>query len=663
MSRRILPFLALFPLALLLGSCAGVSQQPGMSARPSGVYRMPPREAEELWRRAEQEEKAGNASSAISLWERIAQTYANNMIAAKALDKAGAKYLEMGQAERALRFFDYLLYNYPDWEGVSLARLHRLRALSAVNRKKEVMKEAVPLWEASAAQSDVRVPLALLMARIYEEERDLKTAFEWISAGFSSAKSPDQTKSLSNAMIELLKNADEATVKKLESKKLPEFIKAYLEHRLAQIDMQKGRKDAARERLRLVLNRNPSHPLASEIKSSLEGAGPGKPTAPPAPSAPPPVAGVPVPRPASAFPLHKDRIGCLLPLNGSYATYGQMVLRGLNMAIGDWNDKYPGEQISLVVKDIQTDPESAKNAFQELLKDEGVIGIIGPLGAQTTKAVAPLADEWGVPLLALTQKEDDTPNNSYVVHVFLDNRELVAALVRYCRQKLGYTRFAALYPDDRYGQNLSKIFAEAVQAQGGSLLASVSYRDKSTDFKESIQKLMKLAKENVPPSGLDTTPFEALFIPDQVQTVALIAPQLPYNNVVGATLLGTNLWGEGAFVQAGGAYVDQAIMSTPFFAEGKSQQICAFREKYQREFGASPSYLEAQAYDAMMLFLNARSGLNPSTMDRASLLQNLHRIRGFRGIAGTYSFSADSRMSRDYLIIQVSNGELVQVSP
>jgi branched-chain amino acid transport system substrate-binding protein len=149
-----------------------------------------------------------------------------------------------------------------------------------------------------------------------------------------------------------------------------------------------------------------------------------------------------------------------------------------------------------------------------------------------------------------------------------------------------------------------------------------------------------------------------------VQTVSLIAPQLPYHNVVGATLLGTNLWGESPLVQAGGAYVEQAIFATPFLSESQSPQVTKFRERYRSVYGTSPSYLEAQAYDAMMLFLDARSAAYPpDSVDRASFLQNLLGIRDFQGIAGVYSFTPTGELHRDYVLFQVLNGQLVQLTP
>ncbi len=351
-----------------------------------------------------------------------------------------------------------------------------------------------------------------------------------------------------------------------------------------------------------------------------------------------------------------------MPLSGAYAKYGDMVLKGLNLASAEWNAEHPDQPVTLVVKDAQADPDSVVKSLEGLTKEDGVMAVIGPLGTQSTKAVAPMASKWGIPLLTLTQQDDPGESSRYVVHVFLDNRDLVRTLVDYSKNRLGATRFAVLYPDDRYGQNLSKIFAEVVKEAGGSLLASVSYKDKSTDFREPLEKLLNIAKKNSPPTGIETTPFDILFVPDQVQTVSLIAPQLPYNNVVGVTLLGTNLWGEAPLVQAGGVYVEGAVFATPFMADSKNRTVRAFREKFEAKYNAPPSYLEAQAYDALMLFLEARNGSNHEVKDRASLLRNLLQIHDFEGVAGTYSFNQNGKLDREYMLFQVVNGRLVPLN-
>jgi ABC-type branched-subunit amino acid transport system substrate-binding protein len=273
-----------------------------------------------------------------------------------------------------------------------------------------------------------------------------------------------------------------------------------------------------------------------------------------------------------------------------------------------------------------------------------------------------MANRDGIPLLSLTEKEDEAQDSSFVLHVFIDSRDLVRALVHYCREKLKYERFACLFPDDRYGQKLSKIFAETVQEQGGNMMASASYKEKSTDFSESLQKLMTIAKKNVPLSMSQGTPFDALFIPDLVSEVALIGPQLPYNNVVGATLLGTNLWSEVPLAQAGGVYVDQALFATAFFPESPNPKVKAFCEKFASLYNSLPSYLEAQAYDALTMLLQARDSSRGAT-DRNSLFQGLIETKRFNGVTGTYSINQKGDLERQYTILQVVNGSLSQVYP
>jgi ABC-type branched-subunit amino acid transport system substrate-binding protein len=539
--KRTYGWLLILILLVLLSACGGgrAGRQGSMPTAPQLTDAVP-REAESLWIQAEKAEKSGNMQNAISLWERIIRNYSGTTVSARAYYKIGNAYLEKGQAERALQHFDYLVFSYPQWDGVGLAKLGQLRSWWLLGKKKDVLEGALPLWEASGSQPEVQVGLSRLMIQAYQAEGDLQTAFDWLSAGFAAAKLPEDKKLLTQSGVELLRAANEQAVKKIFSKNPSEFMKVFLELRIAQLEMQTpARQEAARQRLRALLSQNANHPLIPEIQMAIRSV-PG----------------------SREIPLNADRIGVMVPLNGPNAEYGNMILKGLDAAKASWIEKHPNDGITLVVKDAHAGAD-AKKAFEEMTEKEGVLAIIGPLGPQAVKAVTPLANGASVPLLALAQKDEENVDNSFVINPFIDSRDMVRALVRHCREKLGYTKFATLYPEDRYGQNLSKLFAEAVQESGGSLLASVPYKEKSTDFREPITKLLNIARKNAPASGEQTAPFEALFLPDQVQSVSVIAPQLPHYNVVGVTLLGPNLWSEGPLAQAGGVYVEQAIFATP----------------------------------------------------------------------------------------------------
>lgn len=630
---------ALVLVALIISGCG--DRRPPQDLAPTPEYTgKVPAEAEALWRQAEQAEKAGNIPQAAGIWERIAQSYPNSAIAPKSLYKVGKVHQTQGQYEKAIQYYDYLLYAYPRYEGANEARLDRLICLIASGKKKLVQKDALQLWESMVGDPDAQMRLAQIMAEYYLAEKDVETAFDWLAAAAPLARTPEEKKSYTRAMAGVLQNADAGDIQKLFKKNPSDFVRVFLEFRLAQLELQK-QPEAGRERMKALLSQNPAHPLAPEIAAAMRG----------------------VPGHQADIPLNPNRIGCLLPLNGPYAKYGNMVLRGLSLGVAEWNEKHPDSKVTLTVKDAQTDKTSAAKAFEDLARNEGVLAVIGPLGAQATNAVTPLADRLNVPVLTLTQKDEDSESSPYVVHAFIDNRDLLRTLMRYCRERLGYTRFAVLYPDDRYGQRLSKTFAEVVQDGGGNLLANVSYKEKTTDFREPIQKLLNIAKKNAPPSGTEGAQFEALFLPDQVQTVSLIAPQLPYYNVVGVTLLGTNLWGEAPLVQSGGVYVEQAIFATPYLLESQSPRIRGFRERFEAMYRTPPSYLEAQAFDVLMMLLNARFAVEGGYVDRSLVLQNLLRTSGFDGVAGTYSFTPEGALTRDYELYQVQGGQLIQLRP
>jgi ABC-type branched-subunit amino acid transport system substrate-binding protein/thioredoxin-like negative regulator of GroEL len=628
----------LFVVLMILTGCLG-GEKPPADLSPSFTP-VSPREAEDLYTRAEGAYHAGKVSDAVGMWDRIVQKYPSTAVAARSLNRIGEVYLSQGQPDLAAKYFDYLVYAYPTWEGIASAKLNQIKVLAQTGKKKQAMKEAVPLWQQAANYPEVRFGLAELMVEISSSENDIETAFDWSASGFSVSNTPEQTQSLTKLTKDALGNADAGIIKRLYKKNPSGFMKVFLDLRNAQIQIAKGEGEQVREQLRVVLAENPGHPLAPELQAAIRGSR----------------------APQAGIPLNPNKIGVLVPLNGPNAKYGDMVIRGLNLAVSDWRAAHPGQNVTLVVKDPGSERETAEQVFKELVRKDGVLAIVGPLGTQANKAVVPLANRDGIPLLSLTQREDDATDNSFVLHVFIDSRELVKALVRYCREKLKYERFACLFPDDRYGQRLSKIFAETVQQQGATMMASASYVEKSTDFTEPLQKLLNIAKKNAPLSAMEGTPFDALFIPDQVGVVSLIAPQLPYNNVVGVTLLGTNLWSEAPLVQAGGVYVDQALFATSFFPESQSKEVKAFTEKFSATYNSTPTYLEAQAYDALVMLLSARSSTG-GTDDRNSLFQNLLQMKHFRGVAGNYAVNSRGDLERQYTILQVVNGSLNQVYP
>ena len=623
---------------LILSSCAGRSSTPSEQEMRKPLTAIAPSEAETLRQQAEKAKQRGDVSSAIGYWERIIRLYPDYAVAAQAYLAVGRIYIEQNRPDMALQYLEYLIYAYPSWDGIKEAEAARLKVYWLTGRKKDVLNEAAPLFEALAGRSEAQADLGLFMAAAYKDRGDAESALDWLGVTYNAAETPERKKAVVKTGLEIVDSLSEGGARSLLKGKVSDFSRLFLEFRLARIEMQNNPKGKnVRERLKAMLRDNPGHPLAPEIQAAIRGT-----------------------TGASDIPFNAARIGCLMPLNGENARYGEMVRRGLSMAVDDWNERNSGPRISLSVKDAEGDGSTAAASFEELARKEGVAAVVGPIALQDVKAVTPLADRMSMPLLTLSRKTGEEPESPFALNVFLNEKEMIRTLVRHCKEKLGYTRFATLYPDDKYGQRLSKLFTEAVEEAGGNLYAAVSYKGNTTNFREPIQKLITLAKKNAPPAGTEAVPFDALFLPDQVRTVSLIAPELPYYNIVGIPLLGANLWGETSLVQAGGIYVEQAIFVTPYLADSEAPAVKNFHDRFMAMYNTSPSYLEAQAYDAVSLLLHAQSSGQP-LQDRSTLMQNLLQIRSYEGVAGTYSFTPQGELERNYQLYQVVNGSLVRI--
>ena len=98
-------------------------------------------------------------------------------------------------------------------------------------------------------------------------------------------------------------------------------MKVFLDFRYAEIEIAKGQAEQVQEQLKADLAQNPGHPLLRDIRSAIRGSKVAE----------------------AGIPLNPNKIGVMVPLNGPNAKYGDMVIRGLNLAVSDWRDAHPGQ--------------------------------------------------------------------------------------------------------------------------------------------------------------------------------------------------------------------------------------------------------------------------------------------------------------------------------
>ena len=388
----------------------------------------------------------------------------------------------------------------------------------------------------------------------------------------------------------------------------------------------------------------------------------------------------------------KDTIGCLLPLTGKYAIFGQRALAGIQLAIQELSKKY-SKKFKLIIKDTHADPDMAIKGVKEL-RQKNVAGIIGPL--LTVNQAGPEAQKLQMPMIALTQKSDFPLLGDYLFANFITPEMQVHTLGAYLFQNLGIKKVAILYPNEKYGKKYMKLFWDVVDEYDGEVVGVESYNGRNTDFTEPIQRLTGqffpvpdcLIPEATEPEDTlapnedqntdenqNDSPrqarkktgeekiqidFQALFIPDSPSKVSLILPQLAYNDARGMYLVGTNLWHDKSLLKDAKGYNKHAIITDGFFDSSQNYATARFIKRFESLFHRKPKFLEAISYDtASILFLTA---MDETIDSRKALKDALQEKRVFQGVTGKTYFDKDGTAHRQLFLITIKKGKFVEIS-
>jgi branched-chain amino acid transport system substrate-binding protein len=413
--------------------------------------------------------------------------------------------------------------------------------------------------------------------------------------------------------------------------------------------------------------------------------------------------------------IDKWAIGCILPLTGPYEQFGNRVLSGIELALAEFSSATGAPPVRLIIKDSKSDPEAATKALEYLVEKEKAIGIIGPM--ITAEYVAETANNLGIPIITLTQKEDITKTGNFIFRDFLTPLQQIKAIVPYAVNILGYKKFAIIYPEDAYGKRFMNLFWDELIQHGGQVVGIESYKSKETDFAAPIKKLVGLYYERVEPVEVDAgevtdegideiigggtdegideimdesveeaiengangtegagdeeaTPeepeepepiidFEAIFIPDTSKTVSLIAPQLLYNDVSDVLLIGTNLWYSPWLLRQSAGYVQGSVFPSGFFVENSSPVVQEFVKNFQDTFGRKPGFLDAQGYDVAKLLFHLIE--KPAVCTRNALKIALQQVSGFPTVTGFISFDEAGDANKKLALLKVQGKRFIQI--
>ncbi len=645
--------LVLFSIGVLIWACAAKTGAPPESARTG--------EAAELFTRAEESFQAGAYPEALVRYTEYVERFAKQPMADAALLKIGIIHSAGGQYELARSAFRQLVSDYPSSAFISDALVEELITYFNQGRYRDVIQLAPGTLQRLDTDLHFFKTYALIGDSYLMLDAPIDAMDNYVRAR-EYASEGEQSAILDKLRhaIAGLDTADVAILVNYPDESLP------MDFLLYQLGLNYALEEKYDDALNILdefMRRFPDNEnrilvvsLIDEIKKNAV--------------------------------FNQNTIGVLLPLSGPYEKFGQRALKGIELAMAQFSAQGNTPAININVKDTAADPEMTVAAMEELYQDQ-VAAILGPI--VTSEIAAREAQEMGIPIVTLTQKDNIPEIGDKVFRNFITPKMQVEAIASFTVETQGLYRFAILYPEENYGLTFMNLFWDELIALGGQVVGVEAYKPQQTDFTDPIKKLVGLyyeIPEDLKPevefaeeapdeaaedSSADASDreaeeeeepqpivdFDAIFIPDAPGLVGLIAPQLAYFDIKDVYLLGTNLWHSDSLIRIAEQYVQGAVMPDGFFAESDSPVVQQFVSTFEETYQEQPDFIEAVVYDSALILFHAIT--RPHIQYRTEIRDELANLEGFPGITGLTRFDENGEVQRNLHLLRIKGKRFVEL--
>ncbi len=197
----------------------------------------------------------------------------------------------------------------------------------------------------------------------------------------------------------------------------------------------------------------------------------------------------------------KILFGQAAALEGPAAALGTGMQLGIRAAFTEANGDggVNGRKLELKSYNDSYEPDASIDAVKQLIDDDKVFALIGPVGTPTSKATQPIATKAKVPFVGpftgASFLRDHTLGN--VANVRATYAAETETWIKHLTEDLGYTRIALLYQDDAFGRVGLKGVTQALQRRKMALVAKGTYTRNTIAVKTALIDIRRKRPEAV----------------------------------------------------------------------------------------------------------------------------------------------------------------------
>jgi branched-chain amino acid transport system substrate-binding protein len=329
------------------------------------------------------------------------------------------------------------------------------------------------------------------------------------------------------------------------------------------------------------------------------------------------------------------KIGVYGPFTGGSSPMGLSMRDGVRLAAEEINagGGVLGKKIQLVERDDQATNERGAQVMQDLISNERVVAVLGPINTGVALASYKYAQQAKVPLLInvsagapVNELFSEFPDN-YVFRIAASDNIQAQMIVGEAIDKRGYKKVSLLCDDTNYGQNGCTKMREALQSRGLKEVYEGKFKIRDTDMTPQLQEARNAGSEAALVYGIGPE-------------LAAIANTMQQRLGWKVPMIGSWTLSMSNFIDAAGENGNGVLMPQTFIQNAaSSEKAKRFITDYQRKYHVDriPSAVSAaQGYDSMYLIKLAveQAGSTEGAKIKAAL-ENLQKP--YEGVIGTFS--------------------------
>lgn len=343
-------------------------------------------------------------------------------------------------------------------------------------------------------------------------------------------------------------------------------------------------------------------------------------------------------------------IGCIYPLTGNGAQYGEYFKMGTELAHKHAIKQgvIEEEEINFIYEDGKGLATESINAFNKLVSTNNISGCLTDLSSVLVP-IKPVINQNKITTINSSSFSSDIEDGDDYMFSILPNADSYAKqIAEYAYNSLGKRKAAIVYRNDDMGTSFEKIFSNVFQNLGGTIVFKEGHEKGQSDYNVITQKLRALGEVDIvfcASYGVEVANLLKQAKEDNFQNTFItfqgfIIPDV--FEVAGVATNGVYVLGSG-FTNLDNSVIDDISIIS--------------KELFDIE---SINFYTAAHYDAAMMLIEAIAKGNKTGSEIRNLFDS--KSYSYEGITGNIKFNENGLADMKLVPFRVKDGEFILIN-